>query len=71
MVTERLITTRPFAPGPGYILIDGDWMMRGGHYVHQQGYWAAPRANHRWQSGRLQQYNNGWQWRHGYWHRLV
>ena len=36
MVTERPIVPyyqRPFAPGLGYIWIDGDWTMRGGRYI--------------------------------------
>ena len=72
MVTERPVAPyyqRPFAPGLGYIWIDGDWMVRGGRYVHQQGYWSPPRGNRHWQNGRWQQYSNGWQWRNGYWHR--
>ena len=72
MVTERPVAPyyqRPFAPGLGYIWIDGDWMMRGGRYIHQQGYWTAPRGNRHWQNGRWQQFNNGWRWRHGNWQR--
>ena len=60
---------RPFAPAPNYIWIDGDWMVRNGRYVHQQGYWAAPRFNRRWETGRWHQNNHGWQWQRGYWRR--
>ncbi len=72
MVTERPVAPnyqRPFAPGPGYVWIDGDWIWRSGRYIHQRGYWAAPRGGSRWEAGRWDHYNNGWQWRKGYWHR--
>jgi hypothetical protein len=72
VVAERPVAPyyqRPFAPGHGYIWIDGDWMVRGGRYVHQPGYWAAPRGGRRWEAGNWDRYNNGWQWRRGYWRR--
>ena len=60
---------RPFAPAPNYIWIDGDWVVRNGRFVYQQGYWAAPRYNRRWETGRWDQHNHGWHWQRGYWHR--
>ncbi len=58
---------RPMPPGPNYMWVDGDWIIRNRHYEYQHGYWAAPRYNRRWENGRWYQSRHGWQWQRGYW----
>ena len=60
--------SRPVAPGPGYVWIDGDWYARGGRYHWREGYWR-PRGNRVWISGNWQSRPNGYYWRRGYWGR--
>ena len=66
IVTERParpIYTRPVAPGPDYIWIEGDYG-RGGW---GQGHWERGRAGRTWHSGDWEQHGNGYRWRRGHW----
>jgi len=59
---------RPFAPGPGYVWIEGEWVVHRGGYVYKRGYWAPPRRRyHHYMPGHWEQTPRGWYWRHGYW----
>ncbi|MEO8713093.1 MAG: hypothetical protein ABI405_13260 [Parafilimonas sp.] len=39
-----VVTERPVAPHTNYLWIGDEWTVRNGAYVHEPGYWAAPRA---------------------------
>ena len=56
-----------YAPGPGYVWIDGfyDWR---GRYVWVPGYWARPPHPHaRWVPGRAYYGRGHYSYRRGYW----
>jgi len=56
-----------YAPGPGYVWIDGFWDWRD-RYVWVPGYWARPpRAHARWVAGRAYYRNRRYYYRRGYW----
>ena len=59
---------RPPRPYPNYIWIEGDWVVRGGRYVYQHGYWGPPRGHRVYVGGSWHQRGGGWYWRRGYWH---
>ena len=56
-----------YAPGPGYVWIDGfwDWHNR---YVWVPGYWSRPPRRHaRWVPGRAYYDNHRYYYRRGHW----
>jgi WXXGXW repeat (2 copies) len=65
---ESPFYTRPASPGVGYVWIDGDWVVRGGHYQWREGYWRRP-GTRVWITGSWESRNNGWYWRKGHWRR--
>lgn len=66
-----VIKTRPIAPSPRHIWIDGEWAWRGGRYVWVDGYWVVPRANMIWVAGNWRHRRGGWVWVPGHWRRTV
>ncbi|MDP4263262.1 MAG: YXWGXW repeat-containing protein [Bacteroidota bacterium] len=60
------VYVRPVSPGPGYIWIEGDWIVRDGHYHWREGHWVRNR-NRVWIGGSWESRNNGWYWRRGHW----
>lgn len=69
-VTARpgeVMYTRPAAPGPDYIWIDGDWMWSGGRYIWHEGRWDRPRAGRTWHGGSWSQTPRGYRWNRGHW----
>ena len=59
-----VIAVRPFAPGPGYLWVDGYWYPVGRHWKWHQGYWTrAPYGGARWIGPRYE----GGQFFEGYW----
>lgn len=71
-VTEQpaeVVYTRPPAPGPGYVWVDGDWYWSGGRYTRRSGHWAHPRKGHVWVGGHWQHTPRGYHWQKGHWHR--
>ena len=64
-----VVVTRPLAPGPGYIWIDGGYYWRGGGYRYRNGYWARPRGGQTWRSGNWVHSPRGYYWHRGGWHR--
>jgi hypothetical protein len=62
-----VVYTRPAAPGPDYVWIDGDWVWSGGTYVWHEGRWDRPRAGRHWNAGHWESHGNGWKWRAGEW----
>ena len=63
------VVVRPVAPSPGHIWIDGGWEVRRGHYMHRNGYWAAPRRGRHWVEGYWAPRRQGYVWVPGYWAR--
>ncbi len=65
---EAPVYTRPVAPGPGFVWIEGEWVRSGHGYVYKQGYWARPRARYReYAGGHWQEGRGGWYWVRGHW----
>ena len=62
-----VVYTRPAAPGPGYVWIDGDWAWSGGRYVYRQGYWGRPRGGRVWVGGNWNRTPRGYHWQRGHW----
>jgi hypothetical protein len=57
-----------YAPGPGYVWVDGYWAWDGYQYVWIDGYWAqAPYANALWVPGFWAPRHSGYIWFGGYW----
>lgn len=62
------IYSRPGAPGPNYVWVEGEWIRHRNNYVYRRGYWAHQRYGHmyyipgKWISDR-----NGWVWSPGHW----
>ena len=72
VVTERpaeVMYTRPVAPGPGYIWVEGDWFWSGGRYAWREGHWDRPRGGRRWVGGNWEHTDRGYRWRRGHWGR--
>lgn len=56
-----------YAPGPGYVWIDGFWDWRG-HYVWVPGYWGRPPHPHAvWVPGRAFYEHGRYSYRRGHW----
>jgi len=56
-----------YAPGPGYVWIDGFWDWHG-HYVWVPGYWGRPPHPHSvWVPGRAFYEHGRYQYRRGHW----
>ena len=64
---ETVVETRPAAPGPNYVWVDGDYVWVGGRYVYHPGYWVAPRASRIWVPGAWVKTPRGFYWQRGHW----
>lgn len=57
-----------YAPGPGFVWVQGYWRWGGGRYVWAPGYWAHPPRRHGyWVPGRWERNHRGYYWRDGRW----
>jgi hypothetical protein len=57
-----------YAPGPGYVWVDGFWDWRGGNWHWVRGYWTRPpRARAIWVAPRWEPYGRGYRFHRGYW----
>jgi hypothetical protein len=57
-----------YAPGPGYIWVDGYWNRAGGNWVWANGYWGRPPRPHAvWVRPEWRQEGNRWRFHRGYW----
>jgi hypothetical protein len=57
-----------FAPGPGYVWVDGFWDWRGGNWYWVRGYWVRPpRPRAIWVAPRWEPYGRGYRFHRGYW----
>jgi hypothetical protein len=64
---EAVAYTRPVAPGPDYVWINGDWVWVNHNYEWREGRWERPRQGKRWVDGNWEQVKHGYKWNHGYW----
>jgi len=62
-----VVYTRPLAPGPDYVWIEGDWIYRGGSYNYRPGYWRRARVGRTWQAGHWDHGSRGYHWNRGRW----
>jgi len=60
---------RMAAPSPQHVWIGDEWIIRNGIYVHQPGYWSAPKRGRVWVSGHWQNSRGGFYWVPGHWAR--
>jgi hypothetical protein len=57
-----------YAPGPGYVWVDGFWNLNGGRWAWVNGRWAVPPRGHAaWVADRWERHGNGWRYRRGHW----
>lgn len=64
----RAVGVVGYAPGPGYVWIDGHWDWRGRSWYWAPGRWALPpRPNATWVPGRWTPQRGGHRWRPGHW----
>jgi hypothetical protein len=58
-----------YAPGPGYVWMDGFWDLRGTRWVWVSGRWGRPPRPHAvWMRSRWEPYGRGgWRFHAGYW----
>jgi hypothetical protein len=57
-----------YAPGPGYVWVEGFWNLNEGRWGWVNGRWAVP--PHRrsfWVADRWERHGNGWRYRRGHW----
>ncbi|MEO8205437.1 MAG: hypothetical protein ABI615_04600 [Chthoniobacterales bacterium] len=60
--------TRPGAPGPGLVWINGYWSWNGSEWIWVRGHWVeAPRRGARWVTSKYYIANGQRHWRPGYW----
>ncbi|HVU98757.1 MAG TPA: hypothetical protein VHE34_26225 [Puia sp.] len=64
-----VVYTRPVAPGPDYIWIEGDWIYSGGRYNWHPGYWRRGRPGRAWVGGSWSHTPHGYHWNRGHWRR--
>ncbi|HXB91359.1 MAG TPA: hypothetical protein VNU72_03685 [Puia sp.] len=63
-----VVYSRPVAPGPDYVWIDGDWVWSGGTYVWHEGRWDHAREGRVWVHGSWEHHGTrGYRWHRGYW----
>jgi hypothetical protein len=65
---DRPYYSRPASPGPGYVWVEGDWVVRNGRYQWREGRWMKNRNRNRvYISGSWESRPGGYYWRRGYW----
>jgi hypothetical protein len=57
-----------YAPGPGYVWVDGFWNLNGGRWAWVNGRWAQPPHPHAmWVADRWERHGNAYRYRRGHW----
>lgn len=64
-----VVVTRPVAPGPNYVWVDGDYMWSGDRYVYRPGHWIVPGAGYTYCAGSWQNSPRGYYWCRSAWVR--
>ena len=62
------VEVRGYAPGPGFVWIDGYWVSRGGSYSWAPGRWdRPPRGRSTWATGHWENRHGRYYYRDGHW----
>jgi hypothetical protein len=63
------VVVRPAAPSAAHVWVDGEYVVRGGAYVWQPGYWSLPpRGRRLWVRGHWAEGpRGGYFWKPGHW----
>ncbi|MGB6944296.1 MAG: hypothetical protein WBE37_17980 [Bryobacteraceae bacterium] len=57
-----------YAPGPGYVWVDGFWNLNGSRWNWVNGRWAVPPHGHaHWDRDRWERHGNSWRYHRGHW----
>jgi|SRR5581483_9625271 len=63
------VVVRPVAPSPRHVWVEGEWVVRHGHYEYVNGYWVTPRRGMHWVPGYWVPRRGGYIWISGHWAR--
>jgi len=64
----QVVGAMGFAPGAGYVWVDGFWDLRGSRWAWVNGRWARPpRPGARWERDRWEREGNRWRYYRGHW----
>jgi hypothetical protein len=64
----RVVGALGYAPGPGYVWMDGFWDLRGTNWIWVDGRWGRPpRGGAVWVPDRWERHGNHWRREHGRW----
>ncbi len=63
-----VVKVRPPLPSPKHVWVTGEYVVRDGGYVYNDGYWVVPpeRRTH-WVEGHWRHRRGGWVWVPGHW----
>jgi hypothetical protein len=57
-----------YAPGAGYVWVDGFWNLNGSRWAWVNGRWAYPPHPHAvWERDRWERHGNSWRYHRGHW----
>ncbi len=57
-----------YAPGPGFVWIDGFWDLHDSRWEWRRGYWARPPHSHaRWERSYWEHHGRGYRFHRGHW----
>ena len=64
----RVVGAVGYAPGPGYVWIDGFWDLHGSRWAWVDGRWGRPpRAGAVWVPDRWERHGERWRYNRGHW----
>ena len=64
----RVVGAVGYAPGPGYVWIDGFWDLHGSRWVWVDGRWGRPpRPGAVWVADRWERHGDRWRYNRGHW----